>query len=73
MKADKSAKPKDDMYIVFSPTGPTPPMVIHKSHGAAFSACHFMAARHPDQKFFVMKRASRAISVAAACTASVEE
>lgn len=53
---------RPQFFIIFSPTGPTPPVVMYSSHTAAFGVAHRMAAEHPGQDFHVMASASRAIS-----------
>lgn len=46
-------------YIVWSPSGETPPKVSYQTHGAAhFAACR-MAKQHPGQRFFVIARAGK--------------
>jgi hypothetical protein len=50
-------------YIVWSPDGPTPPVVPHPTHGAALAIAHMMAKRHPGQTFRVMENAGRPIVV----------
>lgn len=41
-------------WIVWSPTGVTPPRNKHPSHGAALYVAMQMAEKHPTQEFYVM-------------------
>jgi hypothetical protein len=41
-------------WIVWSPTGTTPPRNKHPSHGAALWVATQMAVKHPGQEFYVM-------------------
>ena len=53
------------IYIVFSPDGPTPPVVVHQSHKQALGVAYRMANAHRGQTFHVMKSCSKAITKAA--------
>lgn len=50
------------IYIVFSPEGPTPPVVVHQSHKEALGVAYRMANAHRGQSFHVMKSCSKAIA-----------
>jgi len=47
-------------YIIWSPTGPTPPRAQHYSREEADKVCQAMAGRHPRQEFYVMEAKARA-------------
>lgn len=55
----KSKKPLRAPFIVFCPTGETPPVVMHDTHGAAHAVANIMAKKHPGREFLVMGRAGR--------------
>lgn len=46
-------------FIVWSPTGATPPKCTHKSHQQAARAAWDMARQFPDQTFYVMQKMGR--------------
>ncbi len=45
--------PDHPRYIVWSPTGPTPPRATHVFRHEAIRAAHSMARQHPGQQFYV--------------------
>lgn len=46
---------REEFFIVFSPTGPTPPRMRHLTFELADAEAQRMARAHPNQQFFVMK------------------
>lgn len=47
-------------YLIWSPTGPTPLRYRHSDRKDADRACQEMAAKHPQQEFYVMEAKARA-------------
>lgn len=47
-----------DKFIIWSPTGTTPPRVRFATHHAAQEIAETMARRYPGQEFFVMEAKS---------------
>lgn len=46
-------------FIVFSPEGETPPLIVHPTHAGALFSAWAMAKLHPGKTFFVMGSMSR--------------
>lgn len=65
--------PKLGRYIVWSPTGETPPKVAHATHQAAHYAAQVMAKAVPGASFFVMKRSGNEIVASAIEAAAAGE
>lgn len=47
-------------YLVWSPTGPTPPRVRHPTKHEARNVCLKMAREHPGADFYIVKALYRA-------------
>src|SRR5260221_11682354 len=58
-KKKKHWQPKNQFFIVFSPSGETPPVAVHEKHPDALAVAWLMARKHQGQKFFVMGSMSR--------------
>lgn len=50
-------------WMVWSPTGSTPPRVRHANYAEAVRAAEDMARSHPNQEFYVMQAVSRSAYV----------
>lgn len=50
-------------WIVYSPTGSSPPRIRHTSREDALVAAESMARQHPNQEFFVMEAMTLSRSV----------
>jgi hypothetical protein len=50
---------KEQFFIVFSPEGTAPPVVVYPTHKSALFAAWHMAKIFPGQRFFVMGSMSR--------------
>ena len=48
-------------WLLWSPTGPTPPRNRHASESEAKRVATDMAVRHPGQEFFVVKATTRVL------------
>lgn len=49
---------KRSFFILWSPTGPTPPRRLHQTKHQAQQVAEKMAREHPGQEFFVMRTVS---------------
>lgn len=46
---------RPEFFLVFSPTGPTPPKYQHSTYQSAYMEARRMSCVHPGQEFYVMR------------------